>query len=288
MRGAPKVHEKKTAGALNLKTATASAVCACLLSLALFPSVAQAASSAAADAAVSNSSGIGDLMKSTISFILHLDVHLADIVSKFGTLTYGILFAIVFAETGLVVTPILPGDSLLFATGALAALGRLNIFALLALYAVAATVGDAVNYSVGKYFGTKALSSKLVKKEYIQKTESFYSKYGGKTIVLARFVPIVRTFAPFVAGVGSMAYKTFALYNVVGALLWTGICVGAGYVFGNIPIVQENFSLVVLGIIIVSVIPVVYEIAVGKMKKRPGGRSGVVAREGQSLQVRFS
>lgn len=228
------------------------------------------------------------LLKRAISFVLHLDVHLGDIVSKYGALTYAILFSIVFAETGLVVTPLLPGDSLLFATGALAALGRLNVVILLALYATAATIGDAVNYSVGKYFGKKALNSKFIKREYVQKTEEYYATYGGKTIVLARFVPIVRTFAPFVAGIGSMAYKTFALYNVLGAVLWTGICVGAGYLFGNIPAVHNNFSLVVLGIIAVSVLPVVYEIVSARTKgPNNAGRVGSVTRQGNSLTVCF-
>lgn len=228
------------------------------------------------------------LLKKVMSFVLHLDVHLGDIVSKYGAITYGILFSIVFAETGLVVTPLLPGDSLLFATGALAALGKLNLFILLTVYVVAATLGDAVNYSIGKYFGRRALHSRLIKKEYVQKTEQYYDKYGGKTIVLARFVPIVRTFAPFVAGIGSMAYQTFALYNVLGAALWTGICVGAGYLFGNIPAVHDNFSLVVLGIIAVSVLPVAYEIVSMRVKGRSSaGRVGSVERQGNSLSVNF-
>ncbi|EFN57258.1 hypothetical protein CHLNCDRAFT_12433, partial [Chlorella variabilis] len=191
-----------------------------------------------------------------LSFILHLDVHLGDIVVKYGRLTYAILFGIVFAETGLVVTPFLPGDSLLFATGALAALGKLNLGALVGCYIVAATLGDAVNYAVGNYLGAAAFKSKLLKREHIAKTEEFYTKYGGKTVVLARFVPIVRTFAPFVAGVGSMSYAQFGLYNVVGAVLWTAICVGAGFAFGNVPAVHENFSLVVLGIVVVSLLPI--------------------------------
>lgn len=230
-----------------------------------------------------------------ISFVLHLDVHLGEIIQSYGTLTYGILFGIVFAETGLVVTPLLPGDSLLFATGALAALGKLNIGALLALYFIAATLGDAVNYSIGKYIGSRAVESGIVNGRYIQKTEEFYTKYGGKTIVLARFVPIVRTFAPFVAGIGSMTYHTFALYNVLGALLWTGLCVGAGYLFGNIPIVHQNFSLVVLGIIVVSVLPVVYEyISMTRTRSTTGagGRVGLASRgrdpRGGSMSVSFT
>lgn len=249
------------------------------------PEAVQAASGAAE---AIEPSGAIVILKKAISFVLHLDVHLGDIVSKYGGITYAILFSIVFAETGLVVTPLLPGDSLLFATGALAGLGKLNLVLLLAVYATAATIGDAVNYSIGKYFGEKALHSKLIKKEYLQKTQNYYATYGGKTIVLARFVPIVRTFAPFVAGVGSMAYRTFALYNVLGAVLWTGVCVGAGYLFGNIPAVHENFSLVVLGIIAVSVLPVAYEIISMRGKKRSSpGRVGSVERHGNSLAVNF-
>jgi len=257
-----------------------------ILGFSLFmPDVAQAASAAVETV---EPSGPIVLLKQAISFVLHLDVHLGDIVSKYGALTYAILFSIVFAETGLVVTPLLPGDSLLFATGALAALGKLNLVILLTLYATAATIGDAVNYSIGKYFGKKALNSKFIKREYVQKTEEYYATYGGKTIVLARFVPIVRTFAPFVAGIGSMAYKTFALYNVLGAVLWTGICVGAGYLFGNIPAVHNNFSLVVLGIIAVSVLPVVYEIVSVRIKgPNNAGRVGSVRRQGNSLAVGF-
>ena len=259
--------------------ALAGVACAVLLAA---PSVAHAAVTAA------EPTSLGSLIKSSISFVLHLDVHLGDIVSKYGMATYAILFAIVFAETGLVVTPLLPGDSLLFATGTLAALGKLNIVALFTLYAVAAILGDAVNYAVGKYLGSRAVDAKLVKKEYLDKTEKFYQKYGPKTIVLARFVPIVRTFAPFVAGVGRMAYQQFAVYNVVGALLWTSICTFAGYCFGNIPIIHENFSLVVLGIIAVSVLPVVFELLMVYRSGGPkGGRSGKVERVGGSLTVRF-
>jgi len=171
----------------------------------LSPSALAAAKSAKAAAATEAASGgLASLAKSALDFILHLDVHLGEIITRFGNATYAILFAIVFAETGLVVTPFLPGDSLLFATGALAALGKLNVVALMAVYITAATVGDAVNYAIGNFFGARAVDSKLVKKEYIAKTEKFYTEYGGKTVVLARFVPIIRTFAPFVAGVGSM------------------------------------------------------------------------------------
>ncbi|GAB4818246.1 hypothetical protein N2152v2_005292 [Parachlorella kessleri] len=166
------------------------------------------------------------------------------------------------------------GDSLLFATGALAALGKLDVVALLGVYTVAATLGDAVNYAVGNYFGSKALESKLIKREYIAKTEEFYTKYGGKTVVLARFVPIVRTMAPFVAGLGSMRYDQFALFNVLGAILWTVICTGAGYAFGNVPAVHDNFSLVVLGIVVVSVLPVVFEVWSARREGAPGAQQG--------------
>ena len=264
----PKSHVAKTMALAAIATV------ATVASALVFLQPANAASAAAP--LVPEPTSLASLIKSTISFILHLDVHLGEIIVKYGMATYGILFAIVFAETGLVVTPLLPGDSLLFATGALAALGKLNIVALLSIYAVAATLGDAVNYSIGKYLGAKAVDSKLVKKEYMDKTEAFYKKYGPKTIVLARFVPIVRTFAPFVAGVGRMAYQQFALYNVFGALLWTGICTLAGYCFGNIPVIHENFSLVVLGIIAVSVVPVVFELLMAGKARGSTGRSGRV------------
>jgi membrane-associated protein len=224
--------------------------------------------------------------------------HLGEIVGKYGTATYAILFAIVFAETGLVVTPFLPGDSLLFATGALAALGKMDLVTLLGVYTFAAILGDAVNYAFGNYLGSAALKSRLIKPEYISKTEKFYAKYGGKTVVLARFVPIVRTFAPFVAGIGSMAYSQFAMFNVVGALLWTGLCVGAGYVFGNVPAVHDNFSLVVLGIVAVSLLPLIYEVWVAKKEGKSssigvgvgsgtGGMSGRATRLGGSLSATF-
>jgi membrane-associated protein len=240
-------------------------VAACGLLAALLPAAAQAAAAAGGgSAAGSSSGGLAALAKSAISWVLHLDVHLGEIVAKYGTTTYWILFAIVFAETGLVVTPFLPGDSLLFATGALAALGKLNLPLLAGCYIAAATLGDAVNYAIGNALGSAALSSRLLKKEHIAKTEEFYAKYGGKTVVLARFVPIVRTFAPFVAGVGSMPYTQFGLYNVAGAVLWTVVCVGAGFAFGNVPAVHENFSLVVLGIVLVSLLPIAWEMYAAK------------------------
>jgi membrane-associated protein len=194
-------------------------------------------------------------------FILHIDDHLQEIIRNYGGMTYLILFLIVFAETGLVVTPLLPGDSLLFAAGTFAALGSLDPVLLTILLIIAAVVGDGVNYWIGHWVGPRAFSGKIrwLRQDYLKRTEAFYEKHGGKTIILARFVPIVRTFAPFVAGVGRMNYGRFLAYNVAGAVLWVTICVSAGYFFGNLPFVRENFSLVVLGIIGVSLIPLVVE-----------------------------
>ena len=202
-----------------------------------------------------------EFLRHLIDFILHIDEHLQEIIRNYGGLTYLILFLIVFAETGLVVTPILPGDSLLFAAGTFAALGSLDPVLLTVLLIVAAVVGDGVNYWIGHWIGPKAFSGKVpwLRQDYLKRTEAFYEKHGGKTIILARFVPIVRTFAPFVAGVGQMQYGRFLAYNAVGAVLWVTLCVTAGYFFGNLPFVRENFSLVVLGIIGVSMIPLVVE-----------------------------
>ncbi len=210
-----------------------------------------------------------DFAQNVIHFILKIDTHLVDITAQYGAGTYVVLFLIVFAETGLVVTPFLPGDSLLFAAGALAALGSLDIWVMMLVLFVAAVLGDAVNYHVGRYLGPKVLSGKypLLKKEYLDKTQGFYDRYGVKTIIIARFVPIVRTFAPFMAGVGNMHYGRFFTYNVVGALLWVLICCLAGYFFGNIPVVKQNFGLVVIGIIVVSVLPMAVEILRAKFSK---------------------
>jgi membrane-associated protein len=200
---------------------------------------------------------------------LHLDKHLATVIEQYGTTTYVILFFVIFCETGLVVTPILPGDSLLFAAGALAVHSGLRVEILIPLLLVAGILGDAVNYSIGHFLGPKVLkgNSRFLKKEYLDKTHRFYEKYGGKTIIFARFVPIIRTFAPFLAGVGGMTYTRFALYNVVGAVLWVGLFVLAGYFFGNIPAVKHNFTLVILGIIFVSILPAVVEYA--KVRYKP-------------------
>lgn len=203
-----------------------------------------------------------EFLTQALDFFLHLDVHLAEITARYGTGTYVILFLIIFCETGLVVTPFLPGDSLLFAAGAIAALGTLNPAVLVVLLIVAAILGDTVNYWVGKWVGPRAFSGEIrfLKKEYLDRTHAFYERHGGKTIILARFVPIVRTFAPFVAGVGAMTYSKFLVYNVVGAVVWVGLFVPIGYFFGNLPQVKENFSLVILGIIVLSVLPMVVEV----------------------------
>jgi membrane-associated protein len=199
-----------------------------------------------------------DALLALVDFILHVDVHLATIVERYGAWTYGVLTAIIFAETGLVVTPFLPGDSLLFATGALAATSVLDIRLLFVLLVAAAIAGDAVNYWTGSYFGTKLFDGRVpyLKQAHLDRTHAFYEKYGGKAIVIARFVPIVRTVAPFVAGCGRMTYARFAMFNVLGALLWIGSMLFGGFLFGNIPIVKENFGLVVIAIIIASLVPV--------------------------------
>jgi membrane-associated protein len=203
-----------------------------------------------------------------IDLLLHADEQLALWATEYGLIVYGILFLIIFAETGLVVTPFLPGDSLLFAAGALAATGALRLDLLLAVMAVAAVLGNVVNYAIGRRVAHRFFDDghppgrmdRLVKREYVRKAHDFFLKHGGKAVVLARFIPIVRTFLPFVAGGARMPYRSFMFYNVVGCLLWVGLCTGAGYLFGNIPVVKENFELVVLGIIGVSVLPIVVEV----------------------------
>ena len=198
-------------------------------------------------------------------FIVHIDIHLADLTNQYGILVYVILFVIIFCETGLVVTPFLPGDSLLFAAGAISAVSDdLCVHTLFVLLFAAAVLGDAVNYHIGAFLGEKAFSpqyftSRFFKPQYLRKTEEFYEKYGGKTIIIARFVPIVRTFAPFLAGVGTMSYKRFFAYNVVGAFLWTSLFMYAGFYFGNLSYIKSNFSLVILAIIAVSVLPIAVE-----------------------------
>ena len=206
-------------------------------------------------------------MADLIDLILHADVLLLDLVKSYGAWVYGVLFAIIFAETGLVVTPILPGDSLLFAAGALAATGALDVRVVLVLLVVAAVAGDAVNYSVGRAVGVRIIRRaevdprwrRWINPAHVAKAHEFFERHGGKAIVLARFMPIVRTFVPFVAGAAEMTYTSFAFFNVAGAVAWVAICVGAGYVFGNVPIVKDNFTLVALGIVAVSLLPMVIE-----------------------------
>jgi len=205
------------------------------------------------------------LLYTFIDIVLHLDAHLNEWIVRFGPGIYIILFLVIFCETGLVVTPFLPGDSLLFALGALTMVDNayLQLPILCVVLITAAILGDAVNYSIGKYAGHKLFSNKdsrIFRREYLDKTHKFYEKYGGKTIILARYVPIVRTFAPFVAGMSTMTYRKFAIYNVVGAVVWVVSVCGAGVLFGNIPVVKKNFSAVVLAIIVISVLPMVYEI----------------------------
>ncbi len=203
-----------------------------------------------------------------IQFILHIDVHLAEITSAYGMLTYIILFFIIFAETGFVITPFLPGDSLIFAAGAIAALGTLNPFLLFAIIGLAAVLGDTANYWIGHFFGEKMITNPRlpIKQAHIDKTNAFYQKHGGKTIILARFVPIVRTFAPFVAGIGKMDYKKFISFNIIGGITWVAIFTFMGYFFGNLPAVKHNFSFVIFGIIGVSIVPMIVEYV--KSKRR--------------------
>ena len=210
-----------------------------------------------------------EIIEFLVDFVLHIDQYLNDIIQQYGAWTYAILFLIIFVETGFVIMPFLPGDSLLFAAGTFAAIGSLDISYLFFLLWFAAVLGDTVNYWIGSTIGPKAFEKdiRFLKKEYLEKTQRFYDKHGGKTIILARFVPIVRTFAPFVAGVGTMNYGRFFAYNVVGGFLWVGIFLGLGYFFGNIPFVQDNFELVIVGIILISVVPMVIEYVRSKARK---------------------
>ncbi len=210
-------------------------------------------------------------MPPIIDLFLHLDKHLTELVQQYGTLSYLILFVIVFCETGLVVTPFLPGDSLLFAAGALASTGAFSLPLLMVLLFVAAVLGDFVNYQVGRFLGPKAFDKryeKIFRREYLLQTQEFFERHGGKSIIIARFVPIIRTFAPFLAGVGTMSYSRFALYNISGAAIWVLSVCSAGYLFGEIPVVKNNFSLVVIGIIIVSLMPAVFEVLKAKKAVR--------------------
>ena len=242
------------------KVAALAAV-ACAVTALLFPDTAMAAAKKAALVASTD-----PLWKRAIYFVLHLDKHLVGIFANYGVAAYGMLFAIVFCETGLVVTPFLPGDSLLFACGALGAQGIMNAPLVTGLLFLAAVMGDTVNYGVGNFIGGKVIQKypKIFKKAYIDKTKGFYEKYGGKTVVLARFFPIIRTFAPFVAGVANMNYTKFFFFNVVGAAVWVGLFMFLGYFFGTIPAVQENFAATIVAIILLSCLPVVYEIIQAK------------------------
>lgn len=210
-----------------------------------------------------------DLLLLMVDFIVHIDSHLENIIAFAGYWTYGIVFMIIFAETGLVITPFLPGDSLVFALGALASQDHLNVFVIWLTCFIAAVLGDSLNYHIGKHIGRKAfsLNSRFIKLEYLQNTEHFYEKHGNKMIVLARFIPIMRTFAPFVAGIGHMNYRSFIGYNIFGAFIWTTLFVWLGFFFGGIPAVEHNFTLVIFGIIGVSLVPPIVEFVRSKMRK---------------------
>ena len=213
-------------------------------------------------------------MEYVIDLFLHLDVHLAEFVAQYGIWVYAMLFAIIFIETGLVIWPFLPGDSLLFAAGALAATGVLDIYFVCILLIAAAIAGDAVNYSIGRYIGPKVFTAedhqglfhRLLNREHLAKAHAFFEKHGGMAVVSGRFVPIARTFVPFVAGAASMTRSMFLTYNVVGAVIWVLVCAGAGYIFGNVPVIKDNFSLVAIGIVLVSVLPIAIEFVRNRRK----------------------
>ncbi|HST63223.1 MAG TPA: DedA family protein [Longimicrobium sp.] len=217
-----------------------------------------------------------DFLMQALDYFRHMDTHLADLLRQYGGWTYAILFLIIFCETGLVVTPFLPGDSLLFAAGAVVATANsqpgqpaLNIFLLWMLLVVAAVIGDSVNYQIGRWLGLRVFKddARVMKTEYLKRTEAFYAKHGGKTIILARFIPIVRTYAPFVAGASRMDYPRFLSFNIIGGVIWITLFLFAGYFFGNIPVIQKNFEYVVIGIILVSVVPVLIEWMKGRREK---------------------
>ena len=204
-----------------------------------------------------------EILKNLLDILFHLREHIGDLISQYGPHIYTIFFLVIFSETGLVLTPFLPGDSLLFTAGAFAALGQLNVWFMFVILSVAAILGDTVNYWIGHYLGPRVFKwqkSRFFNPDHIKRTHTFYEKYGAKTIILARFVPIVRTFAPFVAGIGAMTYGTFFLYNVIGGLAWVAVCLFAGFWFGNIPWVARHFEVVVVGIILVSLLPLLYEL----------------------------
>ena len=204
-----------------------------------------------------------EILKNLLDILFHLREHIGDLISQYGPHIYTIFFLVIFSETGLVLTPFLPGDSLLFTAGAFAALGQLNVWFMFVILSVAAILGDTVNYWIGHYLGPRVFKwqkSRFFNPDHIKRTHTFYEKYGAKTIILARFVPIIRTFAPFVAGIGAMTYGTFFLYNVIGGLAWVAVCLFAGFWFGNIPWVARHFEVVVVGIILVSLLPLLYEL----------------------------
>jgi len=218
---------------------------------------------------------LSQTLTNLIDLFLHLDRHLGEIIRQYGLWTYLILFLVIFCETGLVITPFLPGDSLLFAAGAFAGLGHFDVVWLAFLLSVAAILGDTVNYWLGAYIGPRAFSGeyRFLKKKHLDRTHRFYERHGGKTIIIARFLPIIRTFAPFVAGIGAMNYPKFLAYNVIGGIAWVVIFVFGGYFFGNIPAVKKNFTLVILAIIIVSVLPIVFEFVRAWMAARAGRKN---------------
>jgi membrane-associated protein len=209
-----------------------------------------------------------EIISTIIDLFLHLDKYLAVVIQQYGIWTYLLLFLVIFLETGLVITPFLPGDSLLFAAGTFAGMGVLNVWVLFISLSIAAILGDTVNYWIGHYIGPRAFSGNIrfLKKEYLDRTHEFYEKHGGKTIILARFIPIIRTFAPFVAGIGAMSYSHFIAYNVVGGVLWVGIFTFLGYYFGSLPFVQDNFSYVVIAIILISVTPIFIEYVMNRIR----------------------
>jgi len=211
-----------------------------------------------------------ELVKTVFDIFMHLDKHLGAVIQAYGTWTYLILFLIIFCETGLVVTPILPGDSLLFAAGAFAAIGALEVMWLFILLSIAAIAGDTVNYGIGSFMGPKVFHKENVRflnREYLDRTHQFYERHGGKTIIIARFMPIIRTFAPFVAGLGKMTYVRFISYNVVGGIVWIAAFIFGGYYFGNIPMVKRNFTLVILAIILLSILPGIIEFVRHRFRK---------------------
>jgi membrane-associated protein len=218
-----------------------------------------------------------ELILKSIDIFLHLDEYLGQVIQQYGVWTNLLLFLVIFMETGLVVTPFLPGDSLIFAAGTFAGMGHFNIIVLLVMLSVAAILGDTVNYWIGHYIGPRAFSGNIrfLKKEYLERTHGFYEKHGGKTIIIARFIPIIRTFAPFVAGIGAMTYSKFIAYNVIGGLLWVFLFTLAGYFFGGLAVVQDNFSLVIIAIVLISVLPGVVEF----MKERSRNKKAAIEPE---------